>query len=148
MRQNRYCLSNTKISASFIGNEKWKTSVSAQKNLIGWASVVSQFLLSVLLGKNGLDQSLENYVRFSMLVKVNSLPSARFRAFLEKRTPEHTWLCAGISLVWYALQTWWKSQKTGQVFYPALEKKFFTWGGWFFVSDVISGGTFRPPWPT
>ena len=56
--------------------------------------------------KMGLDQSLENYVRFSMLVKVNSLPSARFRAFLEKRTPEHTWLCAGISLVWYALQTW------------------------------------------
>jgi len=37
MRQNRYCLSNTKISVSDIGNENRKTSVSVQKNLIGRA---------------------------------------------------------------------------------------------------------------
>jgi len=35
MRQNRYCLSNTKISD--IGNENWKTSVSAQKKLVSRA---------------------------------------------------------------------------------------------------------------
>jgi len=37
MIQKYYCLSNTKISVSDIGNENWKTSVSAQKNLIGRA---------------------------------------------------------------------------------------------------------------
>jgi len=44
MRQNRYCLSITKISvsASDIGNENWKTSVSAQKKLIGQALVWSE----------------------------------------------------------------------------------------------------------
>jgi len=29
-----------------------------------------------------------------------------FRGFSQKKTPKHTWLCAGISLVRYALQTW------------------------------------------
>ena len=27
-------------------------------------------------------------------------------------------------------------------------KKFFAWGVWVFVSDIITGGTFWPPWPT
>jgi len=40
MRQNIHCLSNTKISVSDIGNENWKTSVSAQKNLIGWVLII------------------------------------------------------------------------------------------------------------
>jgi len=40
---------------------------------------------------------------------------AGFRDFW-KKTPKRTWLCVGISLVRYALQTRWKSQKTKQVF--------------------------------
>jgi len=28
-----------------------------------------------------------------------------FEDFWKKKTPKHTWLCAGISPVWYALQT-------------------------------------------
>ena len=35
----------------------------------------------------------------------NTLASARIRGFLEKKTPKRTWICAGISLVRYALQT-------------------------------------------
>jgi len=33
-----------------------------------------------------------------------------------KKLPKHTWLCAGISPVWYALQTRQKPQKMRQVF--------------------------------
>jgi len=36
---------------------------------------------------------------------VNTLASARIRGF-KKKTPKHTWLCAGISPAWYALQAW------------------------------------------
>jgi len=36
---------------------------------------------------------------------INSLASARIQGFLEKKTPKRTWLCTGISPVWYALQT-------------------------------------------
>ena len=36
---------------------------------------------------------------------VNTLTSARFRGFSEKKLPKRTWLCAGISPVRYALQT-------------------------------------------
>jgi len=38
--------------------------------------------------------------------KFNSLASVRFRGFSEKKTPKCTWLCAGISPVRFALQTW------------------------------------------
>jgi len=30
---------------------------------------------------------------------------AAFGDFRKKKTPKRTWLCVGISLVWYALQT-------------------------------------------
>jgi len=50
------------------------------------------------------------------------------------------WLCTGISLVRYALQTRYKSQKTRQVFYSALKKEFFAWGCGCFVSNIICGG--------
>jgi len=39
-----------------------------------------------------------------------------FGDFRKKKTPKRTWLCAGISPVWYALQTRQKSQKMRQVF--------------------------------
>jgi len=32
-----------------------------------------------------------------------------------KKTPKHTWLCVGISLLLYGLRTWSKRQKTRQV---------------------------------
>jgi len=32
------------------------------------------------------------------------------------------------------------AQKTRQIFWSALEKKFFGWGCGFFMSDVTSGG--------
>jgi len=35
----------------------------------------------------------------------NSLASGCFWGFSEKKTPKCTWLCVGISPVWYALQT-------------------------------------------
>jgi len=37
---------------------------------------------------------------------INSLASDCFQGFSGKKTPKRMWLCAGISLVWYALQTW------------------------------------------
>jgi len=37
---------------------------------------------------------------------INSLASACFRGFSEKKTPKRTWLCAGTSSVRHALQTW------------------------------------------
>jgi len=36
---------------------------------------------------------------------LNSLASARIQGFSRKKTPKRKWLCAGISLVRYALQT-------------------------------------------
>ena len=36
---------------------------------------------------------------------LNTLASAKIRGFSEKKTPKHTWLCTGIALVQYALQT-------------------------------------------
>jgi len=33
-----------------------------------------------------------------------------------KKTPKHTWLCAGVSPLLYELQTWLNHQKTWQVF--------------------------------
>ena len=36
---------------------------------------------------------------------LNTLASARIREFSKKKTPKPTWLCTGISPVWYALQT-------------------------------------------
>jgi len=42
MRQNTYCLSNTKISASDIGNENCKTSVLAQKKTYQSSSIKGQ----------------------------------------------------------------------------------------------------------
>ena len=47
---------------------------------------------------------------------INSLASTSIWGFSEKKTPKRMWLCVGISLVWYALQTRQKSQKTRQVF--------------------------------
>jgi len=35
----------------------------------------------------------------------NTLASTRIQEFSEKKTPKRTWLCAGLSLVRYALQT-------------------------------------------
>jgi len=39
------------------------------------------------------------------VLQFNSLVSGCFRGFSEKKTPKCTWLCVGISLVWYGLQT-------------------------------------------
>ena len=43
--------------------------------------------------------------KLKKLMSFNSLASAKIRGFSKKKTPKHTWLCAGISPVWYALQT-------------------------------------------
>ena len=45
MRQNRHCLSNTKIFRLVISNKKWETSVSAQKMPNGRALVFEPFWL-------------------------------------------------------------------------------------------------------
>jgi len=71
---------------------------------------------------------------------VNTLASGCFRGFSEKKLPKRMWLCAGISPLLFGLWTWSKGQKTRQVFWSALEKKFFAWEMRVFVSDVISGG--------
>ena len=64
---------------------------------------------------------------------------AAFEDF-RKKTPKHTWLCVGISLLLYGIRTWSKGQKTHQVFQSAFEKIFFVGGLGVFVRDVTSGG--------
>jgi len=46
-----------------------------------------------------------------------------------KKTPKRTWLCAGISLVRYALQT---VAKDAASLLACTRKKFFAWGVWVF----------------
>ena len=51
------------------------------------------------------DKILET-TSLQVFTTINTLASGCFQGFSEKKTPKRTWLCAGISLVWYALQTW------------------------------------------
>jgi len=44
-------------------------------------------------------KNLENF-------KLTLWRPAAFGDFRRKKTPKRMWLCAGISPVWYALQTW------------------------------------------
>ena len=77
----------------------------------------------------------------------NSLASGCFQGFSEKKTPKRMWLCAGISPVCSTDPV--KVSKDGDSLLVCTRKKIFCLRGCgFFVSDVISGRTFRPPWPT
>jgi len=80
-------------------------------------------------------------------VFMNSLVSARFWEFSEKKTPKRTWLCAGISPVRYAHRPGKSIRRRGKSSRLHLKKIFLLGGCGIFVSDVISGGLSGHPGP-
>jgi len=73
---------------------------------------------------------------------LNTLASAKIQGFSEKKTPKHTWLCAGIALVQYALQTRQSLKRRGKSSSLHSKKNFLLGVCRFFVSDIVSGGLF------
>jgi len=114
MRQNRYCLSNTKMSTSDICNENWKTSVLAWKNFIGRALVWIVLFLALLR-------------------------LACFEDFCAKTTGSHMALRernSGTESSRDLLKGW----KDVVSLLACTRKKFLFGVCGFFVSDIISGG--------